>query len=166
MATMNDAEYQELQIAAQRRPLTLGEETALQAYLVAHPQAQADWATDLALNQVLRRLPDAPLSSNFTARVLEAAAREERAARDRGGWTWWLRLGVWRWPAHAALAGVVACACLLSYQQYRSVARARLAESLITVFGVASLPTEVLRNADAIAHAPPEVDEVLLTALE
>jgi anti-sigma factor RsiW len=163
---MNDADFNELELEALRRPLKADEETALQAYLAAHPEAQADWQTDLALNHVLRRLFDAPLSSNFTAQLLQAVEREERIAARRPPRTRWLRVWSWRWPAQAALAGVVACACLLSYAQYRSVARVRLAESVEAIYGVASLPSDVLENVDAISQAPPEVDVKLLAALQ
>jgi len=165
---MNDADYCELQLEAQRRPLTADEEIALQAYLVAHPdpEAQADWALGLALNQALRRLPDAPLSSNFTAQVLQAVARAERRPARQQTWAGWLRVWAWRWPAQTALAGGLALACLLSYGQYRATTRARLAESVDTVYGVASLLSDVLQNVDAISQAPPDVDVKLLAALQ
>jgi anti-sigma factor RsiW len=163
---MNDADFSELELEAQRRPLKADEEAALQAHLAAHPEAQADWQADLALNHVLRRLFDAPLSSNFTPQVLQAVEREARRIAHPPIWTVWLRVWSWRWPAQATLTGGVALACLLLYGQYRAAARARLAESVETVYGVASLPSDVLENVDAISQAPPDVDVKLLVALQ
>ena len=46
------------------------------AHLAAHPEAQADWEAEAGLNDALGRLPDVAVSSNFTARVLQAVERE------------------------------------------------------------------------------------------
>src|SRR5262245_66668141 len=75
---MSDSLYKELLEASWRRKLTPEEETRLQHYLAAHPEAQAEWEDEMALSFHLRQLPDAPLSSNFTARVLEAVELEQR----------------------------------------------------------------------------------------
>ena len=163
---MNDADFRELQLEAQRRPLRADEETALRAYLAACPKARADWEVDFALNQVLRHLPDAPLSSNFTARLLQTLEQEERHRLRQPAWARWLRAGPWRWPARAALVGVVVLTSFGWYGHYQSVTRARLAESVETVYGMASLPSDVLQNVDAISQAPPDVDVKLLAALQ
>lgn len=163
---MNEAELRELQLESQRRALTAREETAVRAYLAAHPEAQADWEIEEGLNELLRRLPNAPLPTNFTAQVLRAVERDERYAERRWPLIDALRVWCWRWPAQAALAGVVACACLLAYGQYQAASRARLVESVEAVCGVASLPHDVLENVDAISQGPPEVDVKLLAALQ
>src|SRR5215475_10049493 len=59
-----------------RRKLTAAEEAQLQAWLSEHPELLADWETEFALSEALGRMPDAPLPSNFTARVLRAAELE------------------------------------------------------------------------------------------
>src|SRR5262245_19120401 len=68
--SMNDELYNELLEASWRRKLTAEEEAQLRAWLVAHPEAQADWDEEALLTQQLERLPNAPLASNFTAQVM------------------------------------------------------------------------------------------------
>src|SRR5438094_9575636 len=72
---MNDAAFNQLLDTALRRKLTAEEEAQVQACLARDPQAKAVWEEEMALSQMLNRLPDAPLSSNFTAQVLEAVER-------------------------------------------------------------------------------------------
>src|SRR5262245_543785 len=93
-----------LQEAGWRRKLTPAEEAELQAWLAKHPEAQADWKAEVGLNEGLRGLPDAPMPSNFTARVLQAVEREEAAA-GRPALTW---KSTWNWllPKAAFVAAV------------------------------------------------------------
>src|SRR6266566_6235520 len=76
--TMNDAAFNQLLDTARRRKLTGEEEARVQACLARDPQARAVWEEELALSQLLNRLPDAPLASNFTAQVLQAVERDSR----------------------------------------------------------------------------------------
>ena len=69
---MNESDYMKLREEAWRRPLTAGEKSQLQSYLLVHAEAQAEWEEEAALTQLLARAPDAPLSSNFTARIMQA----------------------------------------------------------------------------------------------
>ena len=91
---MNDSEQQKLREASWRRPLAPDEEARLQQHLAAHPDAQAGWEEDLALNHLLAQTPAAPVASNFTARVLQAveldAADGRASAKDAPHW----------WPRH------------------------------------------------------------------
>src|SRR5262245_52791940 len=73
---MSEAEYQALLEASWRRRLTATEEARLQAWLAAHPEEQARWESESSLSQLLEQLPDVPVASNFTARVLQAARSE------------------------------------------------------------------------------------------
>src|ERR1041385_6395369 len=100
---MTDSEYMSLREAAWRRPLTPDEKARLQSYLLVHAEAQHDWDQETALNQVLLTLLDAPLSSNFTARVVQAVDLDElQAARQRSaGWLVRLR----QWLPRFAVAG-------------------------------------------------------------
>src|SRR5262249_44101529 len=72
---MNETEYQTLLEIGWRRPLTFDEQARLEAWLAAHPEAQAQWEAEAALNRCLSQLSDVPVASNFTARVLEALDR-------------------------------------------------------------------------------------------
>ena len=165
MAT--DPLFNQLREQSWRRELTPGEEAALRDWLAKHPETQADWENQTALNEALRRLPDAPLSSNFTSRVLQAVQRgqaaESRRTR-RGQITWWRRL-VWR----LGLACVIGAAGFFSYEQYYAAhLRAQVKQSIVAVSAVSSLPSaEILENFEAIRlSGTPAADEKLLSLLQ
>src|SRR5206468_10674569 len=102
---MNDLVYDHLRDLSWRRKLTTSEELQLRAWLAAHPEAQSDWEDEARLNEMLRLLPDAPMPNNFTARVLQAAKRDEASElrlRGRSRVAWWRRL-----VTRTALAGLV-----------------------------------------------------------
>ncbi len=162
----NDPIYQRLRDLSWQRKLSGAEEAELRAWLAAHPEAQADWEAEAALTAALDRLPDAPLSSNFTARVVVAACRET-AARPQGfgGWPW-LRVP---WLPRTAFATIVVAAGLVSYVLVQDAHRKKLAESVAVVANVSSLPSpEILRDFDAIraSNPSPLPDEQLLAALK
>src|SRR2546430_1162442 len=75
---MSDAEFNLLLENATRRKLTAVEEARLRARLASDPSAKAVWEEEMALSQLLHRLPDAPLATNFAAQVLATVEREER----------------------------------------------------------------------------------------
>lgn len=95
-----DPVYQRLREIGWRRRLTEAEQAELRAWLAAHPEAQADVEADAALDAALEKLPDAPVSSNFTARVLQAieqeAAKEKRRSPRKIFWwqVFWPRAAV------------------------------------------------------------------------
>ena len=70
----------------------------MRAWLAAHPEAQADWEAEAGLSEALGQLPDAPVPSNFTARVLQSVERESAAERRRRSRKWQL------WPQLALAA--------------------------------------------------------------
>jgi anti-sigma factor RsiW len=137
---MNEPRYHQLLEAAWRRKLTATEETELRAWLAAHPEMLADWEAEAALSEQLVRLPDAPLPSNFTARVLQTVERETTAARrSESKWPW-----LWRsLLPKAAIAALFLLVCSFTYQ--KSVAHhqrqlAQKAQSVVTVADVSALP--------------------------
>lgn len=164
---MNETEFNRLLEAAQRRPLTAEEETRLREYGLLHPQAQALCEKEAALTQLLRRLPPAPLSSNFTARVLQAVSREtpEPAPVLRVAWRRWFTLG--RPLKLGALGAAAAAVILLAYHQRHLAGRAELAQSLAALGHAAALAeVEVWQNFDAIrrlSELPEEVDPELIS---
>ena len=91
-----DLVYKRLRELSWRRPLTESEQAELRAWLAAHPEAQAGWEVEKHLSAMLQQLPDAPVPSNFNARVLQAVAQEEAAIGRRLGfqwaWCWWVLL--------------------------------------------------------------------------
>lgn len=121
------------------------------------------------LTDALTRLPDSPVPSNFTARVMDAIEREDvRVAREERprGWHW-----NWRgWLPRAAMAVAVLLVAGLGVQRYElSAHRAAIAKTLSQVASAKSVPDlEALNNFDAIvrmgqsAHA----DTDLLVALQ
>ena len=164
----NDPIYNHLRELSWRRKLTDAEEAQLRAWLAAHPEAQADWDTEARLNAALGRLPDTPVPSNFTARVLqevekEAAAELRQGERKR---QFWRRL---RWLPRAAFAAVVLGTGLVSYRQFQAVRFAEYAHSVEAVSDVSSLPSpEILKDFDAIRVSNPTTlpDEQLLAVLK
>ena len=132
--------------------------------------SQSELELEARLTGALARLPNAPVPSNFTARVLNAIELEEtRAARSKG----------WRWNWHVLLPRVaVAVAALLfvgvGIQRYEvSRHRAEIAKTLSMVASVQKVPdVDALNNFDAIqrmsqsAHANTAADTDLLAALQ
>jgi anti-sigma factor RsiW len=163
----NDPIYDHLRELSWRRQLTGAEAAQLRAWLTAHPEAQADWEADAGLNAALSRLPDVPVPTNFTARVVQAAEREAAAELRQPGWKWggWPRL---RWLPRIALTATVVSAGVVSCLVIQDVQRKNLAEGVAVVSAVSSLPgPDVLKDFDAIraSNANPTADEQLLTAL-
>ena len=121
---------------------------------------------EAGLAAALERLPDAAVPNNFTARVLQAVEREAAAARRRTGGGLWRRLG---WLPRAAVATGVLGVGLIACHQMQSVERKKLAESVIAVADIPSLPSpDILQDFDAIRASYPAAapDEQLLALLK
>jgi anti-sigma factor RsiW len=168
---MNDPVYQELVQIALRRELTAAEQARLEACLAAQPQGREAWEEDRCLNQLLRGLPNAPLSSNFTAQVRQAVqhvhTRSHRPRAHRSWRTWLSSVGhAWQFGTALLVLGVG----VMLHQHYRTQARSELAHSVVNLPDVASLPSlEVLEDFDHIMSLPtPSAasDEELLSALK
>jgi anti-sigma factor RsiW len=153
-----------------RRKLTPTEEEQLNEWLAEHPDAQSEWAAEANLNELLDALPNVPVASNFTARVVQAAQREAAIAQRKKHWWSDFTLG-WRlrWLPKAALASLVLGASLASYLYIQAEHRAEWAESLTTVAHLPSVPNPiVLKDFDAIAQmtSTPAPDEELLKVMQ
>jgi negative regulator of sigma E activity len=114
------------------------------------------------LRELLSRSTDAPVSSNFTARVMRAVELEElQAARTRGWhWNWHSLL-----PRAAATAAVVIAAGFAFYQHEIYDQRAEIAKNVVLVANAQPLPSmDALQNFDAIQRMsqPARADEGLL----
>jgi hypothetical protein len=152
---MHASEYNLLREKSLREPLTAAEELQLQAHFLEHPADQAVWEEEAALTHLLRELPDAPVATNFTARVLAEVALAEARPRSRSLATLWESLGRFAWPRIATASFLLlACATLLIGQrQYDS--RAERAASLAVLSDVAKLPSvEMLRDFYAMRLSP------------
>jgi anti-sigma factor RsiW len=165
----NDPLYEKLRETAWRRKLNAEEDARLSEWLAAHPETHADWDSEAELNELLATLPDVPVASNFTARVLATARRESSNDKQMMGRTglradWWTK-----WLPKTALAAVFLAAGLISYNHLQSVRRAEWAQSLSTVSQLGSLPSpDVLNDFDTIAalSAAHPADEELLKIMQ
>lgn len=150
-----------------RRKLTPSEAARLRAWLEAHPEAEVDCDLEAALTDALDRMPCAPVSSNFTARVLQAV--ELDAARERSARQW--RFWQWRpaWLPRVAVVAVVLGLAVVSVEQiHRTREQEELARRLAAVPVVAEVPSpEILQDYDAIRQlSNPAPDEQLLSLMQ
>jgi anti-sigma factor RsiW len=147
---IDNRRYEQLREVSWRRQLSAAEEAEVRTWLTAHPHAQPDWETEHALSDALRRLPEAPVSSNFTSRVLQTVERDMvTASRDRQPfwrrWHWRLR-----WLPRFTVAAVVVVAGLFSYRHVSDVRRTEhWLQPLELVSGVAVPNTEILESFEA-----------------
>ena len=162
-----DPVYQRWCELSWRRPLTAPEQVELRAWLIAHPEAQAEAEAEMALNQALARLPDAPVPSNFTARLWQTIERDEatkvRTAAPRR--TWWWRVLV---PRFAVATGVVGSG-LLAYRHNESVQQVEFAKSFLAEAGATSLADpKVIADFEVICQLSPPTaaDEELIKLME
>ncbi len=145
--------------------LNVAEETKVQAHLAAHPDEKGEWQEETRLNELLGQLPDAPLPSNFTSRVLRAVEVENLKDSRKRGWPAW-RVG-FGWVSRLAMAGFIFLASLLGLHQYQVTQRMELAHSVASISG-AALPAEWLQDFDTIKNlnTASAVDDELLAALK
>ena len=170
---MSDSLYKELLEASWRRKLTPEEETRLQHYLAAHPEAQAQWEDEAALSFHLRQLPEAPLSSNFTSRLLQALELEQRRQERSRPVSLFARCREWmKRHLPQTVSAMLLCVLLAGgFQQYRSYTRKQVAESVGKFYSVTRvLPKpEVFEDFEVIhqlGQVQPVNDEELLAALQ
>jgi negative regulator of sigma E activity len=162
-----DPFYEKLREISWRRKLNNAEEQELREWLAAHPEAQESLDLEMGLTEALRKVPDVPVASNFTARVLQAVQREtmgETHAQD-SRWQVWRKLP--RWLPKVASASVVVMAGLFAYFHNNSV-EARQRAAAQSVAGVPLPSPEILTNFDAIriVSATPAPDEQLLALFQ
>jgi hypothetical protein len=165
---MTPESVQQLRDELLRRPPSSEEARALAEYLRQHPGEAEAWRTDAALGRLLRRLPPAPVPSNFTSQVVAAVRREEAAIGRAGGWTW----GAWwhrfRPTLSTAMALVLAVASLAAWQAQRVRRQADDARNLAALRAVVGLSPRTLQDFETIERfgdgAPVDFD--LLAALQ
>ena len=163
---MNDPLINKLRETSWRRPLTASEEAELRAWLNAHPDTQLDLESESALRDLLGRLPDMPVSSNFTSQVLAAVERDAAAELHKK------TTQTWSWRAlfpKAATAAVALVLCGLYYEHRRSANRVELLHKAVTVTEFVALSDPVvLRDFDTIRRIPEAsmADRELLAILK
>jgi hypothetical protein len=152
---MSNERFERLREAGWRRPLTEAERAELAAMLAAQPEAQADWEAEAGLNAALCQLPEAPMPSNFTARVLQGIEREA-AAGTRTRRFAWQGFDLRRWVPRVAvsLAGLVAI--LVSVQSYTTASRAKIGQSVVALSEITPAPSpDLLADFDPIRKLNP-----------
>jgi len=138
-----------------RRKLTDAERAGLNA----QPEMQADLETESRLSDVLARLPDVQVPSNFTARVLQAIERESvRSHATSWSWSWTWRVFV---PRATVAAVVIAFAGLGIHRHELNAHRAALAKNVVLVAVAQPMPSvDALKNFNAIQRmSQPHADD-------
>ncbi len=178
---MNEPFHKELLEAAWRRQLNSAEKAALASYLALYPEKQAEWGEDLALSEILHQLPQPQVSSNFTARTLQALEVELRrndvgSAGILAGFRvasrrWWLK-----WTQGLALRYVATAMLVigsaLGVFEYRAYHQKEVTQQMVSTLGRAAavLPApEVLQDFDSIQYlgsVSTPSDEDVLAVLE
>ncbi|HEY1490559.1 MAG TPA: hypothetical protein VGF90_05920, partial [Verrucomicrobiae bacterium] len=138
-----------------RQKLTPAEEASVRAWLAQHPESKADWDLENQVSEALEKLPDVPVPSNFTARVLQAIEREAAAAAPRPPGNrvrWFLRVLL---PRAAVAAVVLGLGVGVLSHQHTTANRAELVQGVKVVAGVSSLPSpEILQDFETIRQMP------------
>lgn len=118
------------------------------------------------LRKILARLPDAPLPSNFTARVMQGIDLEERGSQQRS----WNFLRSWHaFLPRVAVALVAVSLAGLTLQHHRIAGeRAALAKNVAIVAETPMPSVDALKNFDAIKSMgqPARADDELLALLQ
>ena len=161
---MSDVRKDELVWLSAKRDLTPEDESRLESYFTANPQARGEWEEERALTRAVQALPDLPVSSNFTARVLQEVDLEEQTlARERERSVWWQRL----WPK----LGWATAALLLTTLgiQYHTAQKQKIVVDLVRISGTQAPGPDVLQDFEVInrlRQAAAPSDEDLLVALQ
>ena len=160
---MNQSDLDNLLQTATERDLTDGELARLERWLAANPADQAEWE---ALDHLLATLPDTPVATNFTARVLDEVRRAE-TAHPALGQAWWQRLLASQFrPVQIAAAATLAMVIGgVGYQSHLNQSRAEMAAA---VASIAEFPPGFLADFEAIGAVAQAdaIDEELWAALK
>jgi len=167
---MNDSDYRRLTEIGWKRPLTPEEQAQLKAWLARHPEDGPSWEQEARITRMLRDLPEAPLSSNFTAQVMQALDHGFKTSTSHPVTPAWRGL-IRAWLPRAALAGLVAVLGGTFYWNDHQQRQSQLTQSLSMAGTLATFPAPAaLKDFEAIneltAISPALVDFELLAALE
>ena len=163
---MNEKEPDSLRETAWRRPLTGSEWRQLRERMTGHDGSEAeDWQEELALTRALASLPDSPVASNFTSRVMHEIEREEAQVSKS------FPLPAWRrWVPRIAFATVAVGLVWFSAHRQEIKQQKQAARELVEISEIASVPSvEVLKDFEAIhrmSQTAAKADLQLLAAFE
>src|SRR5687768_11096099 len=114
MSEPNGNEINDLLARASRRELSASEMRDFERRLEVDSALREAWLLEQNLERALHRLPNVPVSTNFTSLVLQSVLAEQPSAQPRR--TRWFRLP---FPRLAAGVAVVGLAGFLALHQYR-----------------------------------------------
>ena len=165
------SEYEDLLSTRWIRELNGRERDRLARFLSADPKRKARWEEDMAVLEAVRHLPDVPVASNFTSRVLAAlpCAPDESVPDllSPSKRSWFPRLD-WapKWGLGFGFAAILALAVF--YGEYRRAKSMRLVESLTVITESKTAPTmeesQHFEFIQELAPVPLEVDWELILA--
>jgi hypothetical protein len=142
----------------------------LDSWLRVHPETHNEWEAESVLNRLLEQLPDAPVASNFTARVLQAVGRESAAAARRESVFDRVRQWFSRPAPRVAWALLLVALLGFGYRQHQTNVRGEMAKGLSVLANVATLSDPaVLQDFEAIqrlGQPAPSDDEELYALLQ
>jgi anti-sigma factor RsiW len=171
---MKHPEQNDLLLKGLKGELNDQEKAALDNLLAADPLLKSEREDQLALNELLAKIPDAPLSSNFTALVMQAVRQSEKRPGPATPFRWFSH-GFARVAAGLAVVTVIGFGL---NHHYQTVQRSELAAGLRDFTTIASTldsqktpAVEMFQDFDAIQKlsrvpANPELDMELLVALQ
>jgi len=164
---MQGFEDNPLEKAGLRHKLTLDERAQIEAWLVAHPEQRFQLEDDISLNELLHRLSDKPVSTNFTTQVMLAIERESNPVSKR--FMLFNRWFSFRWMPRIAVVLLALSLGTLGYLRHQNTQRVEFAHNVAKVAHVTQeLTVDVLQNFDAIQRLGPttmKLDEDLFAAL-
>jgi hypothetical protein len=140
----------------------------MRRFLAEKPGANEEWDREEALNRLLEQMPAAPVSSNFTARVVACARAGERASarREEEAAVPWIFRSFW---ARCVAGTAMVCAGFLSFQGYQAAHRTNEAREIAAASQLAALPPmdwwndfDTIQRLDKVNVA----DDDLLSVLE
>ena len=157
---MNQSEFENLLQTARERDLTDGELARLERWLAANP---TEWEV---LDHLLAALPDTPVATNFTARVLDEVRRAE-TAHPALGQAWWQRLLAPQFrPVQIAAAATLAMVIGgVGYQSHLNQSRAEMAAAVASIAEFTPGFLADFEAIEAVAQADA-IDEELWAALK
>jgi len=173
MNNPSDNEIQELLTRALRGELSPAELREFERRIESDPALRDAYEQERALEHVLERLPNVPVSTNFTSLVMQSIRAEGRQTTLVTTSKPWFRFRLARVATGLA---VVTVAGVLSIQQYRKAEQQEMARSVASFGEVASAlnqpdsPHLVFRDFETIQRYPmpaeSELDLELLVALQ
>jgi anti-sigma factor RsiW len=147
---MNEVRNDELIELSMRRELAPEEWSRLEAHFAARPEDRARWEEERALSRAVQSLPDVPISSNFTARILQTIeADQSRQVRRPVPRPWLVRY----FPRLGLGALAASVAFFSAHKWFQAATHEKLARDIsraATDLATVPNPEVVLQDFDAI----------------